>query len=205
MSQPHFEASVKMRLTLPKVGTWSPPGLPQLQNSIAEVKTPRLEVFFIPLERPWSVDVKNGRMSHSEICNTSYGRKKSQESNWQFDSRPLKVENRPDPGVCRWSETHHWKALEESYKFALDLVPIRGLSRELWAPKVLGVQFGTIWGLLLGSFANNSHSDAGAVEQRREYYMGEGGGFPQVRAVMNQMSPCCLWLVPTPRVFPKVN
>ncbi len=52
MSQPHFEASVKMRLTLPKVGTWSPPRLPQLQNSIAEVKKPCLEVFFIPLERP---------------------------------------------------------------------------------------------------------------------------------------------------------
>jgi hypothetical protein len=52
MSQPHFEASVRMRLTLPKVGIWSPPGLPQLQSSTAEGKTPRLEVFFIPLERP---------------------------------------------------------------------------------------------------------------------------------------------------------
>ncbi len=60
MSQPHFEASVRMRLTLPKVGTWSPPGLPQLQSSIAEVKTPCLEVFFIPLERSRSVDVENG-------------------------------------------------------------------------------------------------------------------------------------------------
>jgi len=49
-----------MRFTLPKVGTWSPLGLPQLQNSITEVKTPRLEMVFIPLERPWSVDVKNG-------------------------------------------------------------------------------------------------------------------------------------------------
>jgi len=52
MSQPHFEASVKMRLTLPKVGTWSLLELPQLQSSIAEIKTPHLEVFFIPLERP---------------------------------------------------------------------------------------------------------------------------------------------------------
>jgi hypothetical protein len=30
LSQPDFEASVRMRLTLPKVGTWSPLGLPQL-------------------------------------------------------------------------------------------------------------------------------------------------------------------------------
>jgi len=52
LSQLHFEASVRMRLTFPKVGTWSPSGLPQLQSLIAEVKTPCLEVFFIPLKRP---------------------------------------------------------------------------------------------------------------------------------------------------------
>jgi hypothetical protein len=27
------------------------------------------------------------------------------------------------------------------------------------------------------------------VERRREYYMGEGGGFPQVRAVVSLVSP----------------
>jgi hypothetical protein len=70
-------------------------------------------------------------MSHLDICNTSYDRKKGRESNWQFDSRPLKVENRPDPGVCRKSVTRRWKVLKESYKFALDLIPIRGLSKEL--------------------------------------------------------------------------
>ncbi len=48
----HFEASVKMKLTFPKVGTWSPPRLPQFQSSIADAKTPRLDVFFILLERP---------------------------------------------------------------------------------------------------------------------------------------------------------
>jgi hypothetical protein len=60
LSQPHFEASVRMRLTLPKVGIGGPLGLPQLQSSTLEGKTPRLEVFFIPLERPWSLDVENG-------------------------------------------------------------------------------------------------------------------------------------------------
>jgi len=60
MSQPHFEANVRMKLTLPKVGTWSPSGLRQLQSSITKVKTHGLEVFFILLERPWSVNVKNG-------------------------------------------------------------------------------------------------------------------------------------------------
>jgi hypothetical protein len=51
VSQPHFEASVRMKFTLPKVGTWSPLGLPKTQSLIAGVKTPHIEVFFIPLER----------------------------------------------------------------------------------------------------------------------------------------------------------
>jgi hypothetical protein len=43
--------------------------------------------------------LKMALISHSDICSTSYGRKKGRESNWQFDSRPLKVRNRLDPGV----------------------------------------------------------------------------------------------------------
>jgi hypothetical protein len=102
-------------------------------------------------------------MRHLDICSTSYGKKKGRESNWQFDSRPLKVENRPDPGACRWSATHRWKAFDESYKFALDLIPIGGLSKELWLCKMARVQTGTILRLLLEI---KSHSDAGAVERR---------------------------------------
>jgi hypothetical protein len=51
VSQPHFGLSVRMKLTLPKVGTWSPPGLPKTQSSIVGVKTPCIGVFLIPLER----------------------------------------------------------------------------------------------------------------------------------------------------------
>jgi len=60
MSQPHFEGSVRSPLTLPKMGLGSPPGLPKLQSLIEEVKTPHIWVFFISLERSWSVDVQNG-------------------------------------------------------------------------------------------------------------------------------------------------
>jgi hypothetical protein len=39
-------------------------------------------------------------MGHLDICSTSYVQKKGRESNWQFDSKPLKVGN-PDPTpVC---------------------------------------------------------------------------------------------------------
>ncbi len=100
----------------------------------------------------------------------------------------------------RGSATHRWRALEESYKIALDLIPIQGLRWELQAPKVPGVQTGTVSGLLLGSPGNKNHLDVGATEQRREYYMGEGGGFPRVRAVVSPVSQGCPWLVPTPKV-----
>jgi hypothetical protein len=49
-----------MTLTLPKWGLVSPSGLPKLQSSIAGVKTPRLEAFFMSLESYLIVDVENG-------------------------------------------------------------------------------------------------------------------------------------------------
>ncbi len=79
--------------------------------------------------------------------------------------------------------------------------PIGGLSWELWTPKVPGVQTKTIWRLLLGSLRTKNHSDVGPMGERRKYYMWEGGGFPRVRAMVNQVSPCCPWLVPTPRLI----
>jgi hypothetical protein len=39
--------------------------------------------------------LKWARMTHLDICNTSYGKKKGRESNCQFDSLPRKVGNRP--------------------------------------------------------------------------------------------------------------
>jgi hypothetical protein len=128
-------------------------------------------------------------MGHLDIYSTNYGKTKGRESNWQFDSRPLKVRNRPDPNACRWSVTHHGKALEESYKFILNLIPIGGLSKEVRSFKVSRVQTRTISRLLLGSPKTKSHLDVGATERHRVYYMGEGGGFPQVRAVVSQVSP----------------
>jgi hypothetical protein len=182
MSQPHFDESVRMRLTLPEWGLGSLSGLLKLQSSIAGVKTPRIGKLLKCRCQKWVCT------SNLDICNTSYGKKKGRESNWQFDPWPLKVGNRPDPGACRWSATHCWKVLDESYKFTWNLISIRSLSKKLWPCKVAGVQTRTISGLLLGSLGIKSHLDAGAVERRREYYMGEGGDFPWVWAVVSLMS-----------------
>jgi hypothetical protein len=48
-------------------------------------------------------------MTHLDTWNTSYGQKKGWESNWQFDSQPLKVENWPDFLACKWCTTNYWK------------------------------------------------------------------------------------------------
>jgi len=145
--------------------------------------------------------LKWARIAHLDIWNTSYGQKKGRESNCQFDSRPQKVGNRPDLIRCRGRATYHWKALDESYNFALDHIAIQSLFAKLWGSKVMGVPFGAISGLPLGSPGKNSHLDVASVESCRVYYKGEGGGFPQVWAVVSLVCPCCPWLVLAPRVF----
>jgi hypothetical protein len=82
------------------------------------------------------------RIGHLDICRPSYGQKKGRESNWQFDSRPLKVGNRHLPDVRISSAIRRWKDIDEGYKFGSDLVAIRSCSRELWAPKVPGLHLG---------------------------------------------------------------
>jgi hypothetical protein len=107
------------------------------------------------------------RMSHLDICSPSYGQKKGRESNWQFDSRPLKVRNRPEPDVRWGSATWHWKALEESYKIGLDLISIEGWGEKLWWPKIPGVQTETVSGLHIESPGTKGHWGVSVVEQRR--------------------------------------
>jgi len=82
------------------------------------------------------------RIGHLDICRPSYGQKKGRESNWQFDSRPLKVENRCLPDIRFERATWRWKDLDEGYNFGLDLVVIQLCSRELWRFKVPGVPLG---------------------------------------------------------------
>jgi hypothetical protein len=116
-------------------------------------------------------------MTHLDIWNTSYDQKKGRELNWQFDFRPLKVWNRSDFLACRQIATYRWKALNEGYNFSLDLIAFKGLHVKLWAPKVIGVpgqKAILMWPLWRG--AENT-------------IKGEGGGFPQVRAVVSLVSP----------------
>ncbi len=145
--------------------------------------------------------IKWARIAHLEIWNTSYGQKKGQKSNWQFDSRPLKVRNRPNFLICRQRATYRWKALNEGYNFVLDLITIKGLHKKLCASKVAEVLVVKILRLPSGSFETKSHLDVVPLERHKVYYKGEGGDFPQVEAMVSLVCLSCPWLVLTPKMF----
>jgi hypothetical protein len=65
--------------------------------------------------------------------------------------------------------------------------------------------FETISGLQLGNPRKKSHLDVVPEMWRKEYYMGEGDGFPRVRAVVCLVVQSARGLSQDPRVFPNVN
>jgi hypothetical protein len=142
------------------------------QNSMA------CDVLYIIEKILKRICLKWAHITHLDIWNTSYGQKKGQKSNCQFDYRPEKVKNRPDLVVCKQHVTYRWKALDESYNFASDRTSIWCLIAKLWGSKVAGVPIGAILGLPLGSPGKENHLDVGSVERWKVYYKGEGGGFP---------------------------
>jgi hypothetical protein len=132
--------------------------------------------------------LKWARIAHLDIWNTSYGQRKGRESNWQFDSRLVKVGNQPNFLVSRWRATYRWKFFDKGYNFALDLIAIGGLHAKLCTSKVARVLVMRISGFPLGSPGTKSHLNVVPVESYKVYYKGEGGGFPQVLAVVSLMS-----------------
>ncbi len=119
----------------------------------------------------------------------------------QFDSWPLKIRNRPDFLACKQRKKYRWKALDEGYNFASDLIAIGGLQTKLCSSIVARVPIVGIPGLSLGSLKTECHLDVAPVERCKEYYKGEDGGFPQVRAVVSLVCPRLPWLVLTPKVL----
>jgi len=148
------------------------------------------------------------RIGHLDICSPSYGQKKGRESNWQFDSRPLKVGNRPLLDVWIESATRRWKDLNEGYNFGLDLVAIRLGSRELRAPKVPGLQPGQFrdnFGTPTWESREKEPFGCSLGGETQRILYGEGDGFPRVRAVVNQVVQSARGLSQQPRVFPNMN
>jgi hypothetical protein len=146
------------------------------------------------------------RIGHLDIYSSSYGQKKGRESNWQFDSRPLKVGNRPLPNLRIESVIHRWKDLNEGYKFGWDLVTIRSGSRELWAPKVPRLH--------PGQFRDNIGTPTWETREKEPFGCSLRGALQRIlyggrwwlppspgRGV--SCGPKYPWLVPTPKGVPE--
>jgi hypothetical protein len=102
-----------------------------------------------------------------------------------------KVRTQLDLLSCRGRATYRWKALDESYNFALDDIAIRSLLAKLWVPKSWESHLAQFRDSHSGVLGEKSHLDVGSVTNHRIYYKGEGGGFRQVRAVVSLVCPCC--------------
>jgi hypothetical protein len=73
------------------------------------------------------------------------------------------------------------------------------------AVQSFGSPAGTLSGLHFGSPNKMCHSDVASVTSCREYYMGEGGGFPRVRAVVSLVCASARGKSQHPRVSRMLN
>jgi hypothetical protein len=122
--------------------TWESSGTPESSEFYCKGQnTPHRKVLYIIGKLSKFRCPKWDRMTHLDICNTSYGQKQGWESNWQFDSRPWKVGNRPDSLACRWHPKGRWKAFDEGYNFGSNLISIGGLYQKLYSRKVAGLPY----------------------------------------------------------------
>ncbi len=126
------------------------------------------------------------RIAHLDIWNTSYGQKKSGID--LFSMFDLKV---------RHGVRNSRQELQLCFRPCHDQTLQSG-DICVQSPKT---PTGTILGLHFRSPGKKSHLDAASTESCRIYYKGEGGGFPQVWAVVSLVCPCCSWFVLAPRVL----
>jgi hypothetical protein len=87
---------------------------------------------------------------------------------------------------------------------ALRCIP-KSSGRGAMAVQSSGSPAGTLSGLHFGSPDKMCHSDVASATSRREYYMGEGGGFPRVRAVVSLVCPSARGKSQHPRVSRMLN
>jgi hypothetical protein len=93
--------------------SWSPKWTPKiLKHNFRGQNPSSWSVLYITRKLLKHRCLKWARIAHLDIWNTSYGQNKGRGSNWQFDSRPLQVRNRPNFLMCRWRATYRWKAID---------------------------------------------------------------------------------------------
>jgi len=74
-------------------------------------------------------------------------------------------------------------------------------SQSYGAPKLHESQLAQLRDSHSKVLGKKNHLDVGPMERCKVYCKGEGGGFPQVRAVVSLVCPCCSWLILAPKVL----
>ncbi len=149
---------------IPKVGDLESSGTPR--NSKLECRgqnTSHWSVFGI-IEKVLKFKCpKWPRMSHLDICSPSYGQKKGRESNWQFDSRPLKSRINPIP-MCVGRVQHGVEKLSRRATILLQTSSQSEVgARSYDVPKSRESKLEQF----LDFTGTKSHLGVGVVEQRR--------------------------------------
>jgi hypothetical protein len=103
--------------------------------------------------------------------------------------------------VCDMALERSWRGLQLRFRPCRD----RTLQSGVMAIQSSGSPVGTISGLHFGSPGNLCHLDVASTASCREYYMGEGGGFPRVRAVVSLVCLSARGLSQHPRVSPNAK
>jgi hypothetical protein len=207
VSQPHFGQVWGWSPTLPKLGNLESSGTPKcLELDSKDQNTSHwgvlgvIEKFLKRKYRKWAC------IGHLDIASPSYEQKKSRESNWQFDSRPLKVTNRYLPNIRIESATRRWKDHDEGYNFGSDLVAIGLCSRELWAFKIPGLQPGHFRDNFGTPFRESQEFVPFGCNLHRELQRILYGGRWWLPPNSGRGESCvskCSWLVPTPKGVPE--
>jgi hypothetical protein len=199
LSQPHFGQVWGWSPTLAKLGIWSPPGLPNVQSSTVRPKTPCIEVFLMSLERSWNVDIENGLAlviwtSSAQVMGKRRAGSQTTKSRKSTSSQYSIWE-------CDMALKRSWWRLQLWFRPRHD----RTLQSGVMAVQISRSPTRTISEFHFGSPKNLCHFDVASTASYREYYMGEGGGFPRVRAMVNLMCQSARGLSQHPRVSQMLN
>jgi len=145
-------------------------------------------------------------------------------SHWSFGHLQPKLWAKEGPGVklTIWlpttksqESTSSWSLLEEcdtalesswqELQLWFKTCPDPSLGWGVMVVQSFGSPTGTISGLHFGSPNKMCHLDVALATSRREYYMGEGDGFPQVWAVVSLVCPSARGKSQHPRVSRMLN
>jgi hypothetical protein len=114
---------------------------------------------------------------------------------------PDQKKSRIDPIYLATDNVQHTVGTLLMSATLLQNVPCEVCSQSYGALKSQESQLAQFWDSHSRVPREKSHLNVSPMERCRVYYKGEGGGFPQVRAVVSLMCPCCPWFVLTPKVL----